>query len=577
MASPLHDDRAQAMLWRWRTSDAERMIPFVDAAQALIRARVALIRGQQRHRSHQCRPRPAPQRPRPRYDRYNHLAEGWRLHRRARDPQGPHRLRGPPGRALPVAAWRAQIVRWLLREGRAEEAYDLAASHQLSEHSDVYADLEWLAGFLSLRFLDQPERALAHFQASEAAVEGPISVSRAAYWQGRAEDALGRPDDAAFSYARGARHQTAFYGLLAAERLGLPLDPRLTGGGRSATGAARPTWRSHAPGHAPAARRRRAVGCPALRPPDRPHGDRAVVGQLANLLEEMHEPYIGVLVGKAAAERGVVVPAAYFPLHPMAQRDWPVGADLALSIARRESEFNAGVSSPVGAQGLMQVMPATAREVAGWLGLPYSQARLTDWEYNAALGTRYLQMLEEMFGNSPVLIAAGYNAGPGRPRQWMAARGDIRETDVDVIDWIEMIPFAETRTYVIARLRIDSDLPRPPHGADRPRPFHRHPARRAPAYPPRRAPLPHGRGGPRPGRAPVHLLRPAGDRCPGRGPGGGRDGRRGPDRRPPPPRGPPRPELTSAGPLDGCSTRALRGARACQACGMRSSVTVVPP
>jgi soluble lytic murein transglycosylase len=140
----------------------------------------------------------------------------------------------------------------------------------------------------------------------------------------------------------------------------------------------------------------------------------------------------------------------------MARREWPVGADLALSIARRESEFNAGVSSPVGAQGLMQVMPATAREVAGWLDLPYSQARLTDWEYNAQLGTRYLQMLEEMFGDSPVLIAAGYNAGPGRPRQWMAERGDIRDAHVDVVDWIEHIPFAETRIYV---MRVSESIP----------------------------------------------------------------------------------------------------------------------
>jgi soluble lytic murein transglycosylase len=170
----------------------------------------------------------------------------------------------------------------------------------------------------------------------------------------------------------------------------------------------------------------------------------------------MQEPHLAVLAGKAAAERGVVVAAAAFPLHPLADGDWPVGADLALSIARRESEFNAGVSSPVGARGLMQVMPATAREVAGWLGMPYSEARLTEWEYNALLGTRYLQMLEETFGTSPVLIAAGYNAGPGRPRAWMAERGDVRDPAVDVVDWIEHIPFAETRTYV---MRVAEGLP----------------------------------------------------------------------------------------------------------------------
>lgn len=457
--SPLHDDRAQAMLWRWRTSDAERMLPLLDDGdRALVRARIALIRGNGNAQS-RIEEVPGALRNHPglAYDRYNHLAEDGDYTAalailKART--GSAERLGEPFR---WAAWRAQIVRWLMREGRAQEAYSLAASHRLTEHSDVYADLEWLAGYLSLRYLDQPERALAHFQASEEAVEGPISGSRAAYWQGRAEDALGRTEDAAFSYARGARHQTAFYGLLAAERLGLSLDPRLSGQEEFGD------WRRspHMVGEMPQAMllllaagerddaRRFALQIART-------ADREVVGQLANLLEEMHEPYIAVLAGKAAVERGVVVPAAYFPLHPMARREWPVGTDLALSIARRESEFNAGVSSPVGAQGLMQVMPATAREVAGWLGLPYSQSRLTNWEYNAALGTRYLQMLEEMFGNSPVLIAAGYNAGPGRPRQWMGSRGDIRDANVDVVDWIEHIPFAETRTYV---MRVSESIP----------------------------------------------------------------------------------------------------------------------
>jgi len=137
--------------------------------------------------------------------------------------------------------------------------------------------------------------------------------------------------------------------------------------------------------------------------------------------------------------------------------DLPVSPELALSIARRESEFNFTVGSPVGALGLMQLMPATAQEVAGQMGLPYSRARLTsDWPYNARLGAQYLADLTEMFGASPVMIAAGYNAGPSRPRTWMAQRGDPRLGEVDVIDWIEMIPFTETRNYV---MRVTESLP----------------------------------------------------------------------------------------------------------------------
>jgi soluble lytic murein transglycosylase len=105
----------------------------------------------------------------------------------------------------------------------------------------------------------------------------------------------------------------------------------------------------------------------------------------------------------------------------------------------------------------MQLMPGTAEEVSEELGLGYDRARLTgDWEYNARLGTAYLAGLQEMFGNSPVMIAAGYNAGPGRPRTWMTQRGDPRTGGVDVIDWIEHIPFTETRTYV---MRVTEAIP----------------------------------------------------------------------------------------------------------------------
>ena len=124
---------------------------------------------------------------------------------------------------------------------------------------------------------------------------------------------------------------------------------------------------------------------------------------------------------------------------------------------RRESEFNHVVGSPVGALGLMQLMPGTAREVAGELGVAYSRPRLTsDWAYNALLGTRYLANLTETFGQSPVLIAAGYNAGPSRPWRWMQERGDPRRGEVDPVDWIEHIPFDETRNYV---MRVTESIP----------------------------------------------------------------------------------------------------------------------
>ncbi|NAZ37662.1 lytic transglycosylase domain-containing protein [Rubellimicrobium sp. CFH 75288] len=457
--APHHAARADAMLWRWRTADAERMIPLLpDERRALVRARVALIR-QQGAAADRIAALPAGLRDHPglAYDRFARIAEEGRWSEAASillARSGSTAALGEPAR---WASWRAQTARWAMRQGRYEDAYRIASRHFLSEPSESHADLEWIAGFLSLRFLDEPARALEHFRRSEAQVTGPISTARAAYWQGRAEEALGLADDAAISYARAATNQTAFYGLLAAEKLGLTLDPSLTGledfgDWRSSGILAGELGQAMLMLLAAGERSDAILFARALAR----SLDRQGIGQLANLLEEMHEAHIAVLVGKTAAERGIIVPAAYFPLHPMAWRDWPVSGELALAIARRESEFSPAVTSPVGAQGLMQLMPGTAREVAGWLGLSHSPARLNDWEYNARLGTRYLQMLEGMFGPSPVLVAAGYNAGPGRPRQWMAERGDIRREDVDVIDWIEMIPFAETRIYV---MRVTESLP----------------------------------------------------------------------------------------------------------------------
>jgi soluble lytic murein transglycosylase len=135
----------------------------------------------------------------------------------------------------------------------------------------------------------------------------------------------------------------------------------------------------------------------------------------------------------------------------------PVKQSLALAIARRESEFDPKVVSPVGARGLMQVMPGTAKMMAPKVGLAYEPSRLTgDWKYNVALGSAYLAGLVDEFGSSPVLVASGYNAGPGRSRNWIRDLGDPRSDQVDVVDWVEHIPFRETQNYV---MRVSESLP----------------------------------------------------------------------------------------------------------------------
>ena len=171
---------------------------------------------------------------------------------------------------------------------------------------------------------------------------------------------------------------------------------------------------------------------------------------MAEMSLQMGQYRSAVLIAKAAAERGDVLPRPYFPVPDIVPANLAVSRALALSISRRESEFDPEARSKAGALGLMQLMPATAQKVSGGLGLPFSVGRLTsDPAYNVTLGSAYLKEMVDEFGGSVALVAAGYNAGPRRPREWIAAYGDPRLASTDVVDWVESIPFAETRTYVM--------------------------------------------------------------------------------------------------------------------------------
>jgi len=178
---------------------------------------------------------------------------------------------------------------------------------------------------------------------------------------------------------------------------------------------------------------------------------RREIGQMARALEDLGSPHIQLRIGKRASSAGEMLHRALFPLMPLPrQGTGPVPPELVLAIARRESEFNPAVTSPAGAQGLMQLMPATAQETAASLGLPYSRSRLTrDPAYNARLGVAYLAGLQKRFGAATIMVAAGYNAGPSRPIRWVSEFGDPRKGEIDPVDWIEHIPFRETRNYVM--------------------------------------------------------------------------------------------------------------------------------
>lgn len=455
---PYHADRVDALLWRWRTEEAGWMLELLsDDQRALAEARIAYIRKQDDLADKlDAVPSDLVNHPGLVYDHYNWLADKGRRAEAVAIALARSESVETLGQPFRWSGWRRSLARWEMRQGRHSRAYELASKHFLTDGSS-FADLEWLSGYLSLRYLDAPSRALAHFQNARTAVDSPISVARNEYWIGRALDDLGDPAATA-AYRRAAVHQTAFYGLIASEKLSLPLNAALTGRADADDWQDSELLENELVQAAliliKAGERGSAVTFMVELGKSLPRDDLARLGAL---LENESESFFEVLLGKTAVTQGILVPSIYFPIHDLAEMDLPVDPALSLSIARRESEFNAGVGSPVGALGLMQLMPATAEEVAGFLDLPYSRNRLTaDWQYNAQLGAKYLAILEEKFGYSPVQIAAGYNAGPSRPEMWMDERGDPRLGEVDVIDWIEHIPFRETRNYV---MRVTESIP----------------------------------------------------------------------------------------------------------------------
>jgi len=456
-----HDARLDMTLWRG-LRDAELMLPLASAnARAVAEIRQAASAGQ-RGLDAKIASLPEALRDDPglahaQFERYLEIDEDQKAIALMRSQSA---IEGGLGRPDRWAGWRRALAHRMMRGGEHVVAYDLASRHQLTSGA-AFADLEWLSGYLALRFLDEPALALDHFQRLRAAVGTPISLGRAGYWIGRAQEALGDIEAAQIAYEEGAAHQTSFYGLLAAEKAGLPIDPDLAGtesfpDWRAAPFAQTPLFQAAVLAHAAGQLTLSEQLFVALSETQ----DRTGIGQIAAVLEQMQAPHLQVMVGKAAAGRGIVLPGPYYALHPMQQMDLSAPMEMALAIARRESEFDFGVTSGAGAEGLMQLMPGTASDVARDLGLAHAPARvLSDWRYNAQLGSTYIAQLSRMFDANVVMISAGYNAGPQRPIRWMETFGDPREQDaggMDIIDWIEHIPFNETRNYIH---RVTESLP----------------------------------------------------------------------------------------------------------------------
>ncbi len=350
----------------------------------------------------------------------------------------------------PGAWWteRRMIARRLLDSDDAKLAYKVAAEHPAISGEELI-DAEFHAGWISLRFVNDADTAARHFAAAREVARTPISQARALYWQGRAAEARELTDQANVFYTQAAEHSSAYYGQLARARLGLEEQP-VRKARKAAEGDARlPAIRAievfEAIGEKELAFRLTVDLARTLE-------DETQIEALGHILARAKDARGTLMVGKLASQRGIALDDIAFPLFGVPDFEALARAaerPLVFAIARQESAFQHDVVSHAGAKGLMQMLTSTARVTAKRAGVPFEERRLlTDAAFNAQLGSAHLSELMDDHANSLILTFAAYNAGGGRVRQWINAYGDPRKADVDPIDWVERIPFTETRNYV---------------------------------------------------------------------------------------------------------------------------------
>lgn len=343
---------------------------------------------------------------------------------------------------------RKRLVAASLKANDWRGAYEAAANSGLNEGVDA-TEAEFYAGWMALNRLNDPAAAGRHFANIARIGTSPITRGRAYYWQGRAAEARGDKAAADGFYAQGAEHTTTFYGQLSAEKLGRKLvlvsDPTPSHHERSAferrdvvqamrmlaDQGQRDTFRVF------------ALHIDDIVP------NAAEAAMLIDIIRGYGDQDTSMKAARAAATRGLILHDRAYPYREPPQVAGAPEPALVLGITRQESGFDPGVRSHADARGMMQILPSTAQIVARRMGVGYSAAQLYEPEYNMRLGSSYLGQMVDRFSGSYIMAAAGYNAGPGRPAQWIGWCGDPRAGTQDPLDFIECIPFSETRNYVM--------------------------------------------------------------------------------------------------------------------------------
>jgi len=344
------------------------------------------------------------------------------------------------------------IARSRINKKRFSEAYELLINHGVLDSGNL-AEAEWHAGWLALRFLNKPNAAVNHFKVMYNGVNYPISKSRAAYWVGKAYDELNQKQNASNWYNKSSEFITTFYGQLAAAKI------------NKNTFTVKNNFIFFEEDFKKLLKSDLAKAVILLHEleeslkskdiirhlgsEERPIKEQVLAGMLSQKVERLD---FAIQIAKQSSYQNKNLLELNYPIietPKIVSKRTILPKEIILALIRQESEFDRDANSWVGAKGLMQIMPATGRLVSKQAGLKYSRSKLIEDEFfNLKLGSFYISGLNDEFDGALYMAFAGYNAGPHRVRRWIKRFGDPRKGEIDPIDWIELIPFTETRNYV---------------------------------------------------------------------------------------------------------------------------------
>ena len=350
--------------------------------------------------------------------------------------------------------WRERrvLARKLLDQHKYETAYQVVRDAALPASESYRADFHFMTGWIAFRYLNDPAMARGHFAHIDDGSLNPIVRARAGYWRGRVAEAIGEQDEARASYEAAARHTTAYYGQLARAKLGLDkMELRTPPAADSANTQAladelvRAADMLYTVGE-------RDLAASFVSDLAEQSGNAATLAALGELTGRRNHAHAMLEIGRIALARGLAVDPYAFPTIGIPQHN-PIGPaidrSIIYSVARTESAFDQRDKSSAMAVGLMQVTPEAGRDTAKRFGVEYDWDRMvSDPVYNTQMGAAEVSALLREYKDCHIMTFAGYNAGRGRVRDWVKAYGDPRDPNVDPVDWVERIPFSETRNYV---------------------------------------------------------------------------------------------------------------------------------